>query len=518
MIPKLATLAGATLLFLLLQTLCHYRGVYIPPGGPPQDYEVLRAAAPSAARRYEATPPPVARGRLLMDLSHSNSYAPWELNPLLGRVAARGYQIEYLRESDAEKRLALLEEKLRGADAYAVISPRDPFRPAEVELTRAFVAKGGKLLLVGDPTRRAQFLLDPQSRSELNTLATAFGLAFENDYLYNLGEFEGSFRHVFARPEGEHAVLEGVERAVVYTAGSVRPRDLAVLVAEGASSSLVDQPGSYAVAVAAHHGRVLGVGDLTLFTEPFNTSYSNDRLVANIAQFLSTSERRWDLADFPHFFSASVRVTYSDDSLLTHALQGRELLARAGKRAEVSTFQALDDMLYVGLFDDAGKVGPILTRGGITITERIEISATGRISKENTALLYLEPGRSRHALVVLADTRDLLKEALAKLETSEFRKLLFTERLGVLRDDSRPGRTPTSTPATAAPGTAAPAPTITAAPATTVTPTPGAAPTGTSTPATAATPTGTAAPASASTATPTITPTPAETVLPDADG
>lgn len=490
---KLATLAVATLLFLLAQTLWHYHGIYRPGEVPAQDYQGLTVPTPPTAR-YAEPLSRAARGRLLMDLSHSNSYAPWEINPLLGRVAARGYQIEYLRESDAEKRLTLLEEKLRAADAYAVISPRDAFTRAEVELTRAFVAKGGKLLLVGDPTRRSQFALDPQSRSELNTLATAFGLAFENDYLYHLTEFQGNFRHVFVRPEGEHPAVKGVERAVAYTAGSIRPRDQAVLVAEGASSSLADQPGSYAVAVVAHEGRVLAIGDVTLFTEPFNTTHDNDRLVANVADFLSTSERRWELGDFPHFFSGSVQVTYSEEPLLPLALKGRELLTRTGRQVEVGTSQAVGDMLYLGLFGDVDQVGAILTRGGITVTERIEITGTARISREHTALLYLEQGRYRHAMLVLAETQELVKEALGRLETSEFRKLLLTQRVGVLRLPSAGApRSPTPTSAPAATGTPTPA---------TATASPEVGRTGTPTPTVTATPSERGTPTSTPTASP----------------
>jgi ABC-type uncharacterized transport system. len=46
-----------------------------------------------------------------------------------------------------------LEEALRPASALVVVAPGRAFSPPEVAAVRRFVARGGRLLLVADPTR-----------------------------------------------------------------------------------------------------------------------------------------------------------------------------------------------------------------------------------------------------------------------------------------------------------------------------------------------------------------------------
>ena len=62
-----------------------------------------------------------------------------------------------------------------------------------------FVDKGGKLLLVSDPTRPNQ----------INVLAKKFGLEFRPDYLYNTVEYDQNFRHIFVRDFQPDALTNG---------------------------------------------------------------------------------------------------------------------------------------------------------------------------------------------------------------------------------------------------------------------------------------------------------------------
>ena len=82
-----------------------------------------------------------------------------------------------------------LEAKLRKADSFAVIAPRSSYSESEAALVESFVRKGGKLLLVSDPSR-------PQ---QINSLAEWFGLDFLPDYLYNTIDYDLNFRNIFVR-------------------------------------------------------------------------------------------------------------------------------------------------------------------------------------------------------------------------------------------------------------------------------------------------------------------------------
>ena len=105
-----------------------------------------------------------------------------------------------------------LEEKLRGADSLLVIMPGRPYSEGEAALVENFVRKGGKLVLISDPSRRQQ----------INTLAERFGLDFQPDYLYNLVDNDQNFRHIFVRDFQPDELTAGLEAIALHTAGSIR--------------------------------------------------------------------------------------------------------------------------------------------------------------------------------------------------------------------------------------------------------------------------------------------------------
>ena len=47
----------------------------------------------------------------------------------------------------------MLDEKLRQADSLAIIVPSEAYIMQEADIVERFVDKGGKLLLIADPTR-----------------------------------------------------------------------------------------------------------------------------------------------------------------------------------------------------------------------------------------------------------------------------------------------------------------------------------------------------------------------------
>ena len=153
-----------------------YRGGYDAPQPVAIPFDSIVAPASSHSTFTEA--PQQRPGLLLVDLGHRNDFDKGEISGLLARVSDRGYDIEFLGDIDPfgsiirrsrEFRLLLLEERLREANSLLVILPGDPFIPAEVNVVERFVAQGGRLLLVSDPTRD----------SEINSLGERFGINFQ---------------------------------------------------------------------------------------------------------------------------------------------------------------------------------------------------------------------------------------------------------------------------------------------------------------------------------------------------
>jgi hypothetical protein len=151
---------------------------------------------------------------VLVDAAHRNAFNRAELGTLLSRVANRGYDVEFVGEftlMEDDDRLPLLEERLRHADSFLIILPREAYLDADIALLQGFVARGGKLLLIADPTRP----------HEINTVGEPFGLDFQPDYLFNQLEYDLNFQHIFVRDFQPDELTSGLDEVVLYTAGSV---------------------------------------------------------------------------------------------------------------------------------------------------------------------------------------------------------------------------------------------------------------------------------------------------------
>jgi hypothetical protein len=236
------------------------------------------------------------------------------------------------------------------------------------------------------------------------------------------------------------------------------------------------------VAALAADGAVLALGDLTFMTEPYNAVYDNDRLVANIADFLSGAQRAYGLEDFPYFFGEQVDLVYTGDPTLdSDFLAGggglQTLFEEEGKTLTLRESEdGTRDTLFVGLYEEAEEVEPYLAAAqvtllitptrqlpalgatptpisiqaptstlGITPTAPVtaEIAVTAEISPSakhlvqieslgqmvvtGTSLLVLQSAGERQVLLVLADTRPGLVKALELLSGGDLDACLRRE-------------------------------------------------------------------------------------------
>lgn len=316
-----------------------------------------------------------APGVVVVDRAHDNRFDMSELNVLQARLAARGQRLETADTSED------LLARLRSARALVLISPGTSLSAAEIQAIMTFLDKGGRLLLVGDPTRYGILLDDygdyaglDSDATHLNDLAAQFGLVFQPDYLYNTVDNEGNFRNIRLTNLSSHALTAGLKTVVFYAAHSLITTDPALISADGDTrSSSSERADLLPVAVVAADGAVLALGDLTFMTEPYNTTYDNDRLVSNIADMLSGAQRRYELADFPFFFRDAVDLVYAGDPLLdTDLLKGgntlQDLFTAQDRRLAVADAEdAARDTLFFGLYREADEVQPYLAAAGVTL-------------------------------------------------------------------------------------------------------------------------------------------------------
>lgn len=362
-----------------------YEGSYEPPAVARPDLTSVQAPLPEAgtfADRYARLAP----GTILVDLAHDNRVEMAELSVLQARLTARNQRLQPVTTA------ADLAARLRHARALIVISPGEDWTAGEIQQVEAFVSKGGRLLMVTDPSR-FDYLFDEwdyfvgldHDVVHVNDLASRFGLVFQDDYLYNTSENEGNYRNIRLREFAADPLLEGVEQLVFYASHSIVTEQEALIATEGETrSSDSEWNGPRAVAVLAAEGAVLGLGDLTFITEPYNTVHDNDLFLANIADWLSGGQRLYELEDFPFFFRDEVDLVYAGDPLLDgelmeggSALQGffaDQVMSLSVRQEE----NAERDTIFLGLYEQAEEVEPYLAAAEVTLL----ITPTAEIEPE----------------------------------------------------------------------------------------------------------------------------------------
>ena len=411
----------------------HYRGGYQAP--PTPELPLARVTLPSTSYARFEEAPRFERGLLLLDGFHRNDYEELEITNLLSKVAERGYVVDFMLGEpsrftdygtlDPDLKPVVLEERLRGADSLAVIAPWEDYRKEETDVIERFVKKGGKLLLVADPTRGNQ----------MNSLSKRFGITFQPGYLYNLAEYDTNFQEIFVRSFHPSDVTRNLKEIALYTAGPIETSGIGLALTDSNTrSTLIEQSQAFHPIVSGEDPHVLAVYDLTFMIPPQSSVKDNDRLVSNIADFLTTSDRRFDLADFPYFFKKDTDVLIGGPALLDLATELRSVLSSFGISSQMRGVEDLrKDSVYLGLFDHSPEVVQYLDLVGIQVGSTIRTPFTRDLDKEGTAVAVLHTTADRGILIVLGDSRETLADVIKRLRSGDFRSGLVSDFIGVYR-------------------------------------------------------------------------------------
>lgn len=392
-----------------------------------------------------------AEGRVvLVDQAHSNGFDQSELGTFAGSLASDGARMVFVSESS--ELLARLSE----ADALLIIAPDRAFTTEELSAINQFVAKGGRLIIAGEPTRQSTV-------DDINTLAGSFGIIYQDAYIYELTNNESGFRDVVLTNFADDSIItDGVEEVIFSTAYALRTDEEngVIFGGENTYSSRSEEPGGVIAAALAGDGAVLALPDFTFFTTPYNSYGDNERLLANIAAFALSGARGFDLADFPYFFTEATSVVYENPVTLNEtfddAVALREMLAQIGVQASLA--EEVDEdipFIYVGLYDDASSdVLDLLSDTGVEISDdpisddadnsfgTIAIEGVARLEKGGTVLIHLLPSsetQDDYRLVVLADDLDTLSAGISRLLSGELRGCQVTPVTAVCRGTSSGG-------------------------------------------------------------------------------
>ncbi|MFC6989455.1 DUF4350 domain-containing protein [Haloplanus sp. GCM10025708] len=223
-------------------------------------------------------------GTVLIDDAHNNRFSRSDIEPLVDALVRVGYTVEFYTGGD-------LAANLRDADAFLVVDPSSEFAPGDVDDVRTFTGRGGRLVMVGEPTRVAvsSGLLGTSistQESQLTSLASEYGMSIDTRYLYNQETADGNYKHVVAESTGR-GDLDGVDRTAMYTAAAVtvhRGTTLLETTANTQKSPQSDVSGRFPV--AATKGNALLVGDKTFMSSGRYNVADNEAFLAYMVEFL----------------------------------------------------------------------------------------------------------------------------------------------------------------------------------------------------------------------------------------
>ena len=417
-----------------------YRAGYVPPPQAEIPYLSL-TTSPAPEGPLPGQPVgDVGRGLVVIDDQHRNSFTEDEIVALVAMITERGYEVEFTGDStavalqrsqvsDQDARTIAMEDKLRGADSLLVILPRWPFSEAEAEVVKRFVRKGGKLVLISDPSR-------PQ---EINTLAERFGLDFQPDYLYNLVDNDQNFRNIFVRDFQPDELTAGLDAIALYTAGSIRSSGPGLAFGDANTrSSLLGDSGDLNPIAWGESRSVLAIADFEFMVPPYNSLLDNDRLMSNLADYLTSSEREFDLSDFPHFYErgadGGIDILLGRPSLWDIGLIVRNGLSDLGFSSQISGAEdPSHDTVFLGLYEDVLQVSRYLQASGIRIGDTLGMPFAPELELAGTSIIVLDRSGERDVLMILADGPESLYGAVRSLLLGEFRAELVSDLVGMRR-------------------------------------------------------------------------------------
>lgn len=336
----------------------------------------LERAANSARIPVELSAGDIAEGVVLVDFAHDNALFVEELNNLFSRLVSEGLQYQIITPEDAEEEgESPLIPRLKYAKALISPLPRADYTPEEQAEIERFVDNGGRILIIGDPTRTVEV-------NALNSIAGSFGIVYANDYLYSLNEasIDNNYRNVVYTNFTDSPITEGLsdgDKVIFYSGNSVTaPGQEIILGDKFTQSSLSESDSIKAAAALTTNDQVLALGDLTFFSDPYSAAESNGTLINNIASFLAAGQRTYELRDFPYYFNDNVDVVFDNtrvfNSQFEDSVKLKDMLETDGHKVTFTdSLDTPNDVIYVGRFDETEAVQKYLDAAGIVILDPV---------------------------------------------------------------------------------------------------------------------------------------------------
>lgn len=449
---------GAFLLPFVVRTFWFYQYIYQPtlPVIIP-NYETFSVPAPPIGTDHiEADVSDAAGKVILLDWAHDNQFGISELEGLIGALNTWDVKVEIVQDTYSSSEQSI-SERFKYASAYVVIAPETEFSSAEIQQIARFIERGGRLLVICDPTRSenslTSFELGYYLSSELggvaaaNSLLAPFDLVYSEDYLYNLLDNEGNYRNVLFHDFAEDPLTKDISTVVFYGVRSISTNTGTTLITgdQDTLSSRTDKAGEWGVAARSKGGGVIALGDLTFLTPPYNEVADNPLLINRLVEFLLGGELQRDLIDFPFLFHQPVAILETDSFGLS-AETLRYISRMEGTLDKQNLPLTIVDDPYPGidlivpnLYQHADEIQSFLTPfdelilpmdsddGNLTVPDLGELNPAG------IGLMLLSRSEVRTTLVMLAASSDDLLALVDIFTDSDLSDCLIREQIALCK-------------------------------------------------------------------------------------
>lgn len=346
---------------------------------------------------------------VIFDAAHKNSYSKDEISSLLKELGTKSISFEFLTSKNE------LGNAMKYATALVIISPTEEYEKGEVEEVKNFAGKGGKVLLIADPTRKG-------SISGINSISSQLGMTFEQDYLYNIKENAGNFRYIIIKNFERNEITSGLNSLVFYVSCSISSAYSAAFGDENIRSSSRQEKKLSPISFAPDSA--LALCDQSFMQEYYSSAQDNAKLISNIADFLAKSKRTFALEDFPYIFvEKKVKISYINDTLLEKALKLKNILKAYKIEAELEKKLDKDgkNSIFLGVYSDLGNSMPQVE---LSIFEKEKIKFNNiELNKSLASIIYAENTK----LWILGNSEEEINELLDIMEKGEIDKYLLTK-------------------------------------------------------------------------------------------
>lgn len=415
---------AALILPSLARFLWFYRGIPARQEIATPDYQSFTAPQPPEGNTASASTEKVKQfgGTAILDLAHVNQFQPSDIASLTDQIEKRGGKVETITDATT------LETKLKYASAFITVSPSTAFTADEIRLLKAFVERGGRLMVFADATRNT-FGFDAISGNligfgdvnAVNPLLAPFDITINNDYLYNTSTNEGNFRNIVFDNFGKSELTFGLKEVTFYGTHSVQTSSGLILL-QGAESTLssIDDANNPSAGGAAlsEDGNVAAFGDFTFLTSPYDAYADNAALIANLADFALDGKRDTTLANFPYIYSNNTVQVFPTSELqmtpelisalsrLQYSLQYINVSMEIAKKAPHN-----GDSIILGTFTPSDDLTDYTDPFRLEFDDEndtVSVQGLGTMNRTGNGLILFERGLNGVTLTLLSDTPENL--------------------------------------------------------------------------------------------------------------